>query len=331
MRNRIYSLWLLPHPQKETPVVIAPLRYRIPVQDRSSRRANGTDTRTMAQLLQAPRVNYRPMVLSNLVPEQNSSSVMTKKTRMLISVFLQQGSPPQCGSPIALLLGQEETKSSAPAPAHAPVKEVETKLCYLSMCHNAAAANVQPKSSGHSLVNTVTYPREELKGMDDCLAFNKISNLRIVNFLPLGIGKTSRNTLKKFWVFTEFISEWKFHSVIMINVAATSSPTLLHLGILEYAFLEVNNCCPSLLLIELDVVEISALVKVLKVPSELLAWKLSDIQGINPEFCNHKILMGRGLCTSGPTFNEGRGVPGLARDYIVYQRRRNDLCSERRK
>ncbi|GJU79777.1 hypothetical protein Tco_1282142 [Tanacetum coccineum] len=42
---------------------------------------------------------------------------------------------------------------------------------------------------------------------------------------------------------------------------------------------------------ELDVEEKSALVKVLKSHKRALAWKLSDIQGINPEFCTHKILM----------------------------------------
>nr|GEZ57193.1 reverse transcriptase domain-containing protein [Tanacetum cinerariifolium] len=35
----------------------------------------------------------------------------------------------------------------------------------------------------------------------------------------------------------------------------------------------------------------SALIKVLKSHKRAIAWKLSDIQGINPEFCTHKILM----------------------------------------
>nr|GFA72760.1 reverse transcriptase domain-containing protein [Tanacetum cinerariifolium] len=37
--------------------------------------------------------------------------------------------------------------------------------------------------------------------------------------------------------------------------------------------------------------EKSALIKVLKSHKRAIAWKLSDIQGINPEFCTHKILM----------------------------------------
>ncbi|GJT76131.1 reverse transcriptase domain-containing protein [Tanacetum coccineum] len=35
----------------------------------------------------------------------------------------------------------------------------------------------------------------------------------------------------------------------------------------------------------------SALIKVLKSRKRAIAWKLSDIKGINPEFCTHKILM----------------------------------------
>ncbi|GKF48415.1 hypothetical protein Tco_0141666 [Tanacetum coccineum] len=35
----------------------------------------------------------------------------------------------------------------------------------------------------------------------------------------------------------------------------------------------------------------TALIKVLKSLKQAIAWKLSDIKGINPEFCSHKILM----------------------------------------
>ncbi|GKF94646.1 hypothetical protein Tco_0284346 [Tanacetum coccineum] len=60
---------------------------------------------------------------------------------------------------------------------------------------------------------------------------------------------------------------------------------------LEYAFLEGDNKLPVIIAKELDVEEKSALIKVLKSHKRALAWKLSDIQGINSEFCTHKILM----------------------------------------
>ncbi|GKG39409.1 hypothetical protein Tco_0463554, partial [Tanacetum coccineum] len=58
---------------------------------------------------------------------------------------------------------------------------------------------------------------------------------------------------------------------------------------LEYAFLEGDNKLPVIIAKELDVEEKSALIKVLKSHKRALAWKLSDIQGINPEFCTHKM------------------------------------------
>nr|GFB05954.1 reverse transcriptase domain-containing protein [Tanacetum cinerariifolium] len=60
---------------------------------------------------------------------------------------------------------------------------------------------------------------------------------------------------------------------------------------LEYAFLEGDNKLPVIIAKELGEEEKAALIKVLKSHKRVIAWKLSDIQGINPEFCTHKILM----------------------------------------
>nr|GEX39992.1 reverse transcriptase domain-containing protein [Tanacetum cinerariifolium] len=60
---------------------------------------------------------------------------------------------------------------------------------------------------------------------------------------------------------------------------------------LEYAFLEGDNKLPVIIAKELGDKEKSALIKVLKSHKRAIAWKLSDTQGINPEFCTHKILM----------------------------------------
>ncbi|GJU21446.1 reverse transcriptase domain-containing protein [Tanacetum coccineum] len=60
---------------------------------------------------------------------------------------------------------------------------------------------------------------------------------------------------------------------------------------LEYAFLEGNNKLPVIIAKDLSVEEKAALIKVLKSHKRAIAWKLSDIKGINPEFCTHKILM----------------------------------------
>ncbi|GJZ19092.1 hypothetical protein Tco_0555682 [Tanacetum coccineum] len=60
---------------------------------------------------------------------------------------------------------------------------------------------------------------------------------------------------------------------------------------LEYAFLEENNKLPVIIAKDLSVDEKAAPIKVLKSRKRAIAWKLSDIKGINPEFYSHKILM----------------------------------------
>ncbi|GJS39964.1 reverse transcriptase domain-containing protein [Tanacetum coccineum] len=60
---------------------------------------------------------------------------------------------------------------------------------------------------------------------------------------------------------------------------------------LEYAFLADNKKLPVIIAKDLSDDEKTALIKVLKSRKQAIAWKLSDIKGINPEFCSHKILM----------------------------------------
>ncbi|GJX67427.1 reverse transcriptase domain-containing protein [Tanacetum coccineum] len=60
---------------------------------------------------------------------------------------------------------------------------------------------------------------------------------------------------------------------------------------LEYAFLEDNNKLPVIIAKDLSVNKKTSLIKVLKPRKRAIAWKLSDIKGINPEFFSHKILM----------------------------------------
>nr|GEV19095.1 hypothetical protein [Tanacetum cinerariifolium] len=60
---------------------------------------------------------------------------------------------------------------------------------------------------------------------------------------------------------------------------------------LEYAFLEGDDKFPIIIAKDLRVEEKFALIKVLKSHKQDIAWKLSDIKGIDPEFCTHKMLM----------------------------------------
>nr|GEU71736.1 reverse transcriptase domain-containing protein [Tanacetum cinerariifolium] len=60
---------------------------------------------------------------------------------------------------------------------------------------------------------------------------------------------------------------------------------------LEYAFLEGDDNLPVIIAKDLSMEEKTALITVLKSHKRAIAWKLSDIKGIDPEFCTHKILM----------------------------------------
>ncbi|GKB40338.1 hypothetical protein Tco_0885280 [Tanacetum coccineum] len=60
---------------------------------------------------------------------------------------------------------------------------------------------------------------------------------------------------------------------------------------LEYAFLEENNKLPVIISKDLSQDEKTSLINVLKNRKQVIAWKLSDIRGIDPEFCSHKILL----------------------------------------
>ncbi|GKA67958.1 putative ribonuclease H-like domain-containing protein [Tanacetum coccineum] len=60
---------------------------------------------------------------------------------------------------------------------------------------------------------------------------------------------------------------------------------------LEYADLEENNKLPVIIAKGLKNDEKDALLKVLKSHKGAIAWKITDIKGIDPRFCTHKILM----------------------------------------
>ncbi|GJR98965.1 reverse transcriptase domain-containing protein [Tanacetum coccineum] len=60
---------------------------------------------------------------------------------------------------------------------------------------------------------------------------------------------------------------------------------------LEYVFFEGTNRLPVIIAKNLKEEEKKRLIKVLKSYKQAIAWKLSDIKGIDPQFCTYKILM----------------------------------------
>ncbi|GJV32987.1 reverse transcriptase domain-containing protein [Tanacetum coccineum] len=60
---------------------------------------------------------------------------------------------------------------------------------------------------------------------------------------------------------------------------------------LEYTFLEGDDKLPVIIAKNLKDKDKAALIKVLKSHKHAIAWKISDIKGIDPQFCTYKILM----------------------------------------
>nr|GEU54261.1 reverse transcriptase domain-containing protein [Tanacetum cinerariifolium] len=60
---------------------------------------------------------------------------------------------------------------------------------------------------------------------------------------------------------------------------------------LEYVFFEDSNKLAVIIAKNLKDVEREALINVLKSHKRAIAWKISDIKGIDPRFCTHKILI----------------------------------------
>ncbi|GJW39470.1 reverse transcriptase domain-containing protein [Tanacetum coccineum] len=77
--------------------------------------------------------------------------------------------------------------------------------------------------------------------------------------------------------------------------SSTDDPSELELkdlpSHLEYAFLEGTDKLPVIIANDLKEDEKVRLLKVLKSHKHVIAWKISDIKGIDPEFCTYKILM----------------------------------------
>nr|GFB85110.1 reverse transcriptase domain-containing protein [Tanacetum cinerariifolium] len=60
---------------------------------------------------------------------------------------------------------------------------------------------------------------------------------------------------------------------------------------LEYAFLGDNGKWLVIIAKDLSFNKKTALINVLKTRKKAISWKLTDIKGIDPEFCSHKILL----------------------------------------
>nr|GEZ66312.1 reverse transcriptase domain-containing protein [Tanacetum cinerariifolium] len=68
---------------------------------------------------------------------------------------------------------------------------------------------------------------------------------------------------------------------------------------LEYAFLEGTDKLPVIIAKNLKDDEKERIIKVLKSQKQAIAWKISDIKGIDPKFCTHRIKLDRSCVVLG--------------------------------
>nr|GEX43179.1 reverse transcriptase domain-containing protein [Tanacetum cinerariifolium] len=88
---------------------------------------------------------------------------------------------------------------------------------------------------------------------------------------------------------------------------------------LEYAFLGENKKWPEIIVKDLSVNEKTALINVLKSRKKAITWKLTDIRGIDPKFCSHKILLEEDFLPKEFDFKviDTKGAKNYAADHLL--------------
>nr|GEV05041.1 reverse transcriptase domain-containing protein [Tanacetum cinerariifolium] len=149
----------------------------------------------------------------------------------------------------------------------------------------------------------------DFSGFDSCLALADLG--ASINLIPLSIWKKLKlPTLNDMKMVLELadqiiskptgVAENIFVKTSKLlsqknNQSSVDEPPEVELKELpphpEYAFLGDNKKWPVIISKDLSVNEKTALINVLKSQKKAIAWKLTDIRGIDPEFYSHKILI----------------------------------------
>ncbi|GKC65056.1 reverse transcriptase domain-containing protein [Tanacetum coccineum] len=90
------------------------------------------------------------------------------------------------------------------------------------------------------------------------------------------------------------LEEQKFEELKTVEPSSDELPELELKDLpphLEYAFLEGTDKLPVIIAKDFKDEDKTALLKVLRSHKRVIAWKISDIKGIDLKFCTHKILM----------------------------------------
>nr|GFA77123.1 hypothetical protein [Tanacetum cinerariifolium] len=120
------------------------------------------------------------------------------------------------------------------------------------------------------------------------ISYNNLESLNKVDLIDATCEEYSQKVLG----FTDVVSD---EVVEPKNQSFKDEPPEVELKelppYLEYAFLGDNGKWPVINAKDLSFNEKTALINVLKTRKKAIAWKLTDIKCIDPEFCSHKILL----------------------------------------
>nr|GEZ38540.1 reverse transcriptase domain-containing protein [Tanacetum cinerariifolium] len=260
------------------------------------------DNRTMAELLQAPTEGYEDAII---IPEITANNFELKHVVAKVST---SSSTPDISSDVAelkdmvkALFLDKKNQSPAPTPSTtpAPVKAVEPNCVTCGSAHsyqnctttyeNAYRDNIQDQ--GQSTQNQCQNIQNQYQNLQIQMATltDIMSNVSANTVSSSGSGKLPGLSLPE--LSQEVLG---FSNVTATGtptphndlIVSATSPTLTPFGDSNFLLFEEADA-----FLELGDEEKSALIKALKSHKQAIAWKLSDIQGINPEFYTYKILM----------------------------------------
>ncbi|GJR70843.1 reverse transcriptase domain-containing protein [Tanacetum coccineum] len=161
------------------------------------------------------------------------------------------------------------------------------------MLSKFVTANTASTSGSGTLPgNTVTNPKEDLKGITTEGYYHP--RTKAVIMMP------SHALIDVYEVRLPFrVGRWPSHS-IWDNTSSNSDYNhmdsgkqndVIGMAWMSYSQEKVTGQDAVIIAKDLKDEEKAALLKVLKSHKRAIAWKLSDIKGVSPEFCTHKILM----------------------------------------
>ncbi|GJU07238.1 hypothetical protein Tco_1123668 [Tanacetum coccineum] len=258
-------------------------------------------------------------LLSNTVtnPKEDLKGITTRSGVAYKGPTIPTTSSPNVQPPVVPVVHHESISEPVNAPVSASMPNQKTSIPFPSRRNDERRrekANDQlRKFTQLETSGTFNFLKKPVGIAEDVFVtvgkFQFPADFVVVDFepdprVPLILG---RSVLKGPVIVIEDVYESGNPTPYYDPIISTSSPTLTPFGDSDFllfeeadSFLaieddptspEVDPILPVIIAKDLKNEEKAALIEVLKSHKRAIAWKLSDIKGIDPEFCTHKILM----------------------------------------